>query len=963
MSQNQRVALQLSGGAGCSYSAWPVTQGIPFADGVLRRGVPVRVVDENGRPLPTQAKCLATWNKDLKFVKWLLVDFQADLLAGQTRQFFLEYGPDAVSPAHSSPILIRREPAHIHIANDSMRLTLRNNLRPSSLFNDRDFFSSCVIHTADGWRESFRGKPGPYLYMKDQYENEYTSGGPGPGPQITIEDDGPLRASVCIRGHHADRQGRKFCPFILRFHVFAGKSDIKLYHTFIFDQDPHAVELTACGLKWPLNLGDFLPSPQTQAVNPRASGSALRLAIGGENNAHWANNGLPLQLLQNNDCCYGVTLGAQAFGNGARSAGWATLQGTGGTALAAIKDHWQEYPKGLALDQEGMDIQIWPEACRQTLKFTTPFEEPAILFNRTRDEAEVKRLLAENPTAPLNLKSFGVESPAILLWVEEMMEKHAVGRAITYNDTGIENGMGAAKTTELWLRLSPAAITDDEAGAFAGAVQEPLIAPAEPAHVCATRAAGHAYHANDPRFAEVDAGLDDTLRMVAIEPVEKCRLYGMMRYGNMVCSHAPGPALAYIHYKDSDPAKALRWVGPYNNEANDQIGAVWGNFVRTGRRDHYFLAQRYSRNVADVGFIHAHPSQPRLEGLMHYHNCHQWSGGGSPSHSLVRGLLLDYYFTGNRRLLDVALENAEWTIRQQTPAGIIHCNDSLHREFTGPLWNLLEVYQATWQEKYGDLARRSLNWFLRTLPEPGNYPVGVYTCGERGDEAVVGVPAGITGNAREIYYLLEAAQRLFPSQALRAHIMAEADHYVWDELFNNFVTPEMARRFLSPRSNLWPVDDGFYWTQWATHGAFMAGSGLVCVAYDWTGDPVYAAYAKEVVTRSFAIQAALTRRFVDFRFTWLAFGNIVPALLSIVARAMDRDPEGLARAEQEWRRRRADKGLPVYAGPGVNLARDTMDVNGNISNRPPVDLPRETPPPPRGPNNNLGILSTEDHRA
>ena len=61
----------------------------------------------------------------------------------------------------------------------------------------------------------------------------------------------------------------------------------------------------------------------------------------------------------------------------------------------------------------------------------------------------------------------------------------------------------------------------------------------------------------------------------------------MMRYGNMVCSHSANPPLVYTHYQDRDPGKALRNVGPYNNETNDQVMAMWGNFVRTGRRGQF----------------------------------------------------------------------------------------------------------------------------------------------------------------------------------------------------------------------------------------------------------------------------------------------------------------------------------------------------------------------------------------
>ena len=83
--------------------------------------------------------------------------------------------------------------------------------------------------------------------------------------------------------------------------------------------------------------------------------------------------------------------------------------------------------------------------------------------------------------------------------------------------------------------------------------------------------------------------------------------------------------------------------------------------------------------------------------------------------------------------------------------------------------------------------------------------------------------------------------------------------------------------------------------------------------------------------------------------------------MKVVADALEGDPEGLARAEKEWKDERARLGRPVYTGPGVDLTKDRMDCTGVIANRPPVDLPREAPPHLYEPTACLGKLSTGDH--
>ena len=404
------------------------------------------------------------------------------------------------------------------------------------------------------------------------------------------------------------------CPYTLRVHLFAGKSDLRIQHTFVFDQEPHDIELSSIGMRFPLDVG-----------------GDLRAAVGGEKEAHFASNWEEMSLLQSDDQTYAVTRDGEPSGSGGRSPGWASLGGDRGGAVIVVKNAWQEYPKGFTLDQDGIDVEIWPRSYGSNLTFTTPFEEPALRFSgadgtQTRDEAEVQRILAENPTAPLNLKSFNIRSREDAAWVEEVLEKYAQGRTKGYNDTGTMNGMGAAKTTEIYLRLSEAAIEDDAADALAQAVEKPLVGIADPAHISETRALGHFFHSGDPRFSQVDDDLENIYERVVEEPV-----------GILSCRH-----------------------------------------------------------------------------------------------------------------------------------GV------LHREFTGPLSILTDVYQATWERKYGEVAERSLNWLLRASPEPGRLPNSVFTRGERGDEAVVQAPTLPEVAWGNKYHLYEPASRLYPSKTLTDFLIAEA---------------------------------------------------------------------------------------------------------------------------------------------------------------------------------------------
>lgn len=111
------------------------------------------------------------------------------------------------------------------------------------------------MKTADGWRDVLHG-PGLLLYMNDQNGKMYTSLGTCPQPRVIIEEEGPLRICVLITGHLRSEVGVLFSPYKLRIHLYAGKADLRIFHTFIYDQDPTLIELAGIGLKVFLSPGD-----------------------------------------------------------------------------------------------------------------------------------------------------------------------------------------------------------------------------------------------------------------------------------------------------------------------------------------------------------------------------------------------------------------------------------------------------------------------------------------------------------------------------------------------------------------------------------------------------------------------------------------------------------------------------------------------------------------------------------
>ena len=150
------------------------------------------------------------------------MDFQIDLAAGETEELYLEYGQDVEPVEPKQPVAVEQVDSRHCITT-----------RVGTIFS--------------------AGGPGPFLYMVDQRETWYDSWTAAPEPQVTIEQQGPMRTSICVSDWHTSGDGCRFCLHYLRLHFFAGRSDIRLEHMFVFDQDPDLVELAEIGVSFPLD--------------------------------------------------------------------------------------------------------------------------------------------------------------------------------------------------------------------------------------------------------------------------------------------------------------------------------------------------------------------------------------------------------------------------------------------------------------------------------------------------------------------------------------------------------------------------------------------------------------------------------------------------------------------------------------------------------------------------------------
>ena len=123
----QHFRVRVHGAAGVDYDSAPVTFGVPFADGVLEAGTPIRLRDATGKVLPVQTRCLATWQPDRRFVKWLLADTSAamgDAGASPVQELTVEWPGDAEPGPERERVRIERRDDALLVDTGVLRLRL-----------------------------------------------------------------------------------------------------------------------------------------------------------------------------------------------------------------------------------------------------------------------------------------------------------------------------------------------------------------------------------------------------------------------------------------------------------------------------------------------------------------------------------------------------------------------------------------------------------------------------------------------------------------------------------------------------------------------------------------------------------------------------------------------------------------------------------------------------------------------
>lgn len=212
----------------------PVTLGVPFPVGALASPDHVRVLGPDGRERQSQITEVTTWDPIDPSVKWIWVFFFAD--AGPA--YTLEYGPAVRRQAPAARLEFVNNPRAqglAEITTGPLRFVVRQG--------DTGFLSTVQLDLAgDGFTDDDVIGTGPA--DRGSFADVLDDAGVDSSRAVVLrtfidKGSGPLHAILRVEGEYRyGRADNQTSPFVTRIHAYAGKSYIRVLHTWVYTGTP-----------------------------------------------------------------------------------------------------------------------------------------------------------------------------------------------------------------------------------------------------------------------------------------------------------------------------------------------------------------------------------------------------------------------------------------------------------------------------------------------------------------------------------------------------------------------------------------------------------------------------------------------------------------------------------------------------------------------------------------------------
>lgn len=339
----------------------PCMVAVPFPQGSLIECSKAAIYDGE-RQIPSQSRATALWPD--KSVKWLLVNFLADLPGNASKKFSLKMDSLA-STLPEKPVSVEKQDGRLVIATDGLKVGLAS-AGETGVFN---YVKSSTLALGAG------DIKGPAIYDAKGVEWVAEIGQEG----WEVIEPGPVRVVVEAKGKHRSKSGAKWFDYVLRIYAFAGKPWVRADYQII-NREKEAEQVIK-GMELELGLPGSKLSEVDTALAISNYMSKISCGEGEEKLSYTidANHLLYESNEQFPETLYGTF--------------WADIneKGRGGVCATIFQAH-QNYPKAFEVDGKSLKMGLVPFE-NQDIHFLQGMAKTQRFFLHFHSADEAKEIL------------------------------------------------------------------------------------------------------------------------------------------------------------------------------------------------------------------------------------------------------------------------------------------------------------------------------------------------------------------------------------------------------------------------------------------------------------------------------------------------------------------------------------------------------------------------------------------
>ncbi|MBN2287753.1 MAG: hypothetical protein JXQ83_00375, partial [Candidatus Glassbacteria bacterium] len=684
------IPLTVTESAGYARRAEVATCGVPLPRGAVSDLGVLAVLGPGGQVVPAQFETSSTWPDGS--TRWLLMDFVADCPAGSTARYTLT--DTGRKPGAIPPLAVREAGGKVEVETGVMRCLL-----DPKYF---DLFGTVYLdHDKDGvFADSERvtaAGSAPAISCLDALGRELASRW-GRVKSFEVEASGPVRATVAVRGRLYDFDTYKFgegwADYTARLHFYAGSGLVRVFFTlenfnptlplvdedgdrsgwvlgrpgsFFFDDLSLYTRLDFDG-PVQLSVGAGAEDVLDRVVLTGSGGGVYQESSGGEywfHRNHMNHLGkIPLTFRGAKYLLDGVAPYLRD-----RPDAWLQACDRKFGLAVAVRHFWQNFPKALtALPDGTVRVALWPAEFPDHHELAggeIKTHEAAFFFH----------------TGPQGSTASGNRVALLMAAFHHPLLVRAP--AAHYLDSGFFDDAAVydPKRFPAYERLMHCAVNEERN----------LVTDIESIDEYGWRNFGDTWAQNEK---DQTGGPHQRRTMVNHYNLEYDFGYGML--------------FQSLRTLDGDPATSLKWWSLAEAALRHESDIDFYHALTDTLRGGVHNGGKFTHTAHGVeAALGGHRGSPRLTwfGSLRW----PWGEGSNPEsgHFNNRGLMACYYLTGDRRVLQTALEIAElvcWKITENRFAQI----DNTSREAGNNLQILTDAYLYTWDEKYRAAAEKIL---------------------------------------------------------------------------------------------------------------------------------------------------------------------------------------------------------------------------------------------------------------